>query len=197
MIEHQNEAALLQRLKNGDTKAFLQIYNKYHLILYVYVLRFVKIPSLAEDVVQDVFLRIWESRQGIKPELSFAGYLFHISRNKVFKLMKKIANELELQNRVMIQLSEILESREVEQKLQWHIYNDHLQHAINLLPPQRQKVFKLCREEGRSYEQTAHELGISRNTVKEHMVLAMRSIKEYLHQNAEILFALIIMILSF
>jgi len=196
MIAHQDEVNLLQRLKKGDTKAFLQIYNRYHLILYVYVLRFVKIPSLAEDVVQDVFLRIWEVRQGIKPELCFTGYLYHISRNRVFKLMKKIANEQELRNHVMIQLSGILENREVEQKLQWHKYEDFLQQAISLLPPQRKKVFKLCREEGRSYEQTANKLGISRNTVKEHMVLAMRSIRKYLHQNAEILFVLIVMILS-
>jgi len=179
-----DETALLKRLKEGDTIAFIQIYNRYNHPLYIFILRFVKLPEYAEDVLQDVFLKIWEIRERINPELSFNAYLYKISRNKVFKLLKKIVTDNAMQIQLMTQLETATEAPHL--KLQWKQYNDLLHKAVNQLPPQRQKVFKLCREQGKSYEEVAEELGISRNTIKEHMVAAMKSIKEYIFQHGEL-----------
>ena len=84
-----DEKDLLNRLKNDDAEAYIQLYDHYYPSLYVYVLRFVKIPELAEDVLQDVFLKLWEVRHRIDADLFFSAYLYRISRNLVFKQIKK------------------------------------------------------------------------------------------------------------
>ncbi len=167
-------------MQRGDSDAFLELYNHYHPALYHYVLRFVKSPAVAEDVLQDVFLKIWEIRDRIDPGLSFKAYLYRICRNSVFKLLKKISVDEALRLQVMQQFTQSVADADL--KILWQQYEEILQAAINNLSPQRKKVFRLCREEGKTYEQVANELGISRNTVKEHMVLAMKQIREHFGQ---------------
>ncbi|WP_207514333.1 RNA polymerase sigma factor [Longitalea luteola] len=174
------EQSVLLRLQKGDSDAFLELYNHYHPALYHFVLRFVKSPAIAEDVLQDVFLKIWEIRSRIDPALSFKAYLYRICRNSVFKLLKKIAVDEHLRLQVMQQFTQSVADADL--KVLWQQYEEILQAAINRLPPQRQKVFRLCREDGKTYEQVAEELGISRNTVKEHMILAMKLIREHVDQ---------------
>jgi RNA polymerase sigma-70 factor (family 1) len=174
------EQSVIQRLQKGDSDAFLELYNHYHSALYHYVLRFVKSPAIAEDVLQDVFLKIWEIRDRIDPELSFKAYLYRICRNSVFKLLKKISVDEALRLQVMQHFTQSVADADL--KILWQQYEEILHAAINNLSPQRRKVFRLCREEGKSYEQVANELGISRNTVKEHMVLAMKQIREHFEQ---------------
>jgi RNA polymerase sigma-70 factor (family 1) len=171
-----HEQSVLLSLQKGDNDAFMALYNHYHGPLYHYVLRFVKSPAIAEDILQDVFLKIWEIKSRINPELSFKAYLYRICRNSVFKLLKKMAVDENLRVEVMQFTQSVADA---DLKLLWQQYEAILQTAINNLSPQRQKVFRLCREEGKTYEQVADELGISRNTVKEHMVLAMKLIREH------------------
>lgn len=178
--ETYNEQSVILRLQKGDSDAFLELYNHYHAALYHYVLRFVKSPAIAEDVLQDVFLKIWEIKSRLDPALSFKAYLYRICRNSVFKLLKKMAVDENLRVQVMQQFAQSVADADL--KVLWQQYEVILQAAINRLPPQRQKVFKLCREEGKTYDQVAEELGISRNTVKEHMVLAMKLIREHVDQ---------------
>ena len=83
-----DEPLLLKRLTESDESAFLQLYDHYHHPLYVFILRFVKVPGTAEDILQDVFLKIWEIRERIDPTLSFNAYLYRISRNKVYRQFK-------------------------------------------------------------------------------------------------------------
>lgn len=174
---YYDERILLNELKNGDADAFLELYNIYHANLYHYVLRFVKSPAIAEDILQDVFLKLWEIRKTVNPDLCFSAYLYRISRNYVFKFLKKISTDESLQLRVMQDLEKNITDTDI--RLRWKEYEDIFLHAIAQLPPQRRKVFRLCREEGKTYDQAAAELGISRNTVKEHMVMAMKFVKEY------------------
>jgi RNA polymerase sigma-70 factor (family 1) len=178
--ETYHEESVLLKLQQGDSEAFLALYNHYHSALYHYVLRFVKSPAIAEDILQDVFLKIWEIKNRINPQLSFKAYLYRICRNSVFKLLKKMAVDENLRVEVMHQLTQSVADADL--KLLWQQYESILQTAVNNLSPQRQKVFRLCREEGKTYDQVANELGISRNTVKEHMVLAMKLIREHFEQ---------------
>lgn len=188
-----DEITLLKELRDSSSEAFIQLYDHYHPALHAYILRFVKIPAIAEDVLQDVFLKIWEVRQRIDPGLSFNAYLYRISRNMVFKLMKKIAADDELRLKIMRQLSNSAEEGHL--KLQWKQYEEILTAAINQLPPKRLQVFKLCRDQGKTYDEAAEELGISKNTVKEHMVAAMKSIKDYLSRNGDILRCLFFLVM--
>lgn len=181
-----DEAALIEAVKQGDTDAFIHLYNRYHAGLYTYIVRFIKVPELAEDVLQEVFIKLWTVRERVKPELSLQAYLYRISRNKVFKLLKKISSDQELKLKVITELD--LSLNDTDNKARWNQYQQMLQSAINALPPQRQKVFRLCREQGKTYKEVAIQLNISSNTVKEHMILATKSVWEYFSRNGEIFF---------
>lgn len=178
-----SENNVLSLLKVGDKDAFVHIYNKYHNSLYGYALRFVKVPQVAEDIVQEVFIKVWSRRSNIDATLSFKSYLFTITRNAVFKQLKKIAADDQMRTEVALHVGNKINDPEMQ--LQWQQYNHILSAAIERLPPQRKRVFKLCRIEGKKYEEVATELNLTRNTVKEHMVLAVRSIREYVGRHAD------------
>lgn len=186
-----DEIELLKQLQKGDTKAYLALYQRYHVLVYHWALKLVKIPQLAEDLVQDVFLKIWQIRERLNPQQSFPAFIYRIARNKAFNLLKKISLDDDLRSRVMTELSDTAES--AENKLVWQQYEQLLKSAIDQLPQQRQKVFKLCRQDGKTYDEAAAELGISRNTVKEHMVMAVKNIKEYFYKYGDIAFLFILL----
>lgn len=187
------EKELLERLKNNDDDAFKEIYRHYREPLYHFIIRFVKLPSSADDILQDTFLKIWEIRQRINPSLSFKAYLYRISRNLVYKYLKKMAANEAIQVCTMYHFQPGM--ADAEGLLQWKQYQEKMNEAVSRLSPKREKVFRLCREQNKSYDEVAKELGISRNTVKEHMVLAMKSISEYLKINSEIPLSLLIVLL--
>ncbi len=168
---------LLERMKRGDEDAFTSVYRQYHPSLYVFILRYCKIPSLAEDLVHDVFLKIWEIRGRIDPERPFTAYLYKIARNHVFKTLQKVATDRVLREQVLAQLNggEAVLPEQLDTKEYDRLFHE----ALNHMPPQRLNVFRLCRQEGRSYDEAAEILGISRNAVKKHMVLSMRFIHDY------------------
>jgi len=184
-----NEYNLLKKLKKGDSKAFLELYDRYHLQVYNWALKFVKIPAIAEDIVQDVFLKIWVIRERLNPQLSFPAFIYRICRNRVFSDLKKIAVNERLTLNVIEQFRSLKESP--ADLAIWNQYEVLLESAIRKLPKQRQKVFKLCRQGGKTYEEVAVELCISKNTVKEHMVMAVKNIREYFYQYGEMSFILI------
>jgi RNA polymerase sigma-70 factor (ECF subfamily) len=190
-METSNEIELIKRLQQSDSEAFLALYDRYHVIVYNWSLKIVKVPTHAEDIVQDVFLKIWQIRDRLNPHQSFPAFIYRICRNKAFTLIKKITTDERLQIQIMHQLKNVVES--TENSTLWHEYEVLLSNAVGKLPKQRQKVFKLCRQEGKSYEEVANELGISRNTVKEHMVMAVKNIKEYFYQYGDISFLLILL----
>jgi RNA polymerase sigma-70 factor (family 1) len=186
-----DEIELLEQLQKGDTEAYLALYQRYHVLVYQWALKLVKIPQLAEDLVQDVFLKVWQIRERLNPQQSFPAFIYRIARNKAFNLLKKISSDDDLRLRVMTELSTTAES--AENKLVWQQYEQLLKNAIEQLPQQRQKVFKLCRQQGKTYDEAAAELGISRNTVKEHMVMAVKNIKEYFYKYGDIAFLFVLL----
>lgn len=176
----------VRRMKEGDETAFTQLYRQYHPALYLYVLRFCKIPTLAEDLVHDVFLKLWEVRERIDPAQSFTGYLYRIARNHVFKTIQRIATDEALRDQVCRNLESRADALP-EDRVAAKQYERLFEEALDRMPAQRLRVFRLCRQEGHSYEEAADMLGISRNAVKKHMVLGMRFIYEYVHRYGDVL----------
>ena len=188
-----NEKELLYRLCKHDKEAFNEIYVRYYSKLRSYVLKFVKVPQYAEDIVQDAFLKIWEIRESIDPEKYFSGYLFTITRNLVFKFFKQAANNTDVIDEVIISITS--SESDVGKVIEWKELGNEIQKAIMMLPPKRKEVFLLCKEEQMSYDEVSAKLGISRNTIKEHMVLAMKSIKESLKMHELFFFHIAFMII--
>ncbi|WP_212004555.1 RNA polymerase sigma factor [Chitinophaga sp. HK235] len=183
------EEEILLRMAQGDESAFSSIYRHYHPSLYIYLLRFCKVPSLAEDLVHDVFLKIWEIRGRINPQLSFSGYLYRIARNHVFKTITKLATDGQMRAQLYQQLAGI-DPEHPDELARTKEYERLFEEALSKLTPQRLKVFRLCRQEGKSYDEAAAILGISRNAIKKHMVLGMRFIEDYVYRHGDILMAI-------
>jgi RNA polymerase sigma-70 factor (ECF subfamily) len=135
-----------------------------------------------------VFLKVWEIRDRINPELSFTGYLYRIARNHVIKTIDKLATDQVLREQLLSQLDEPADAHP-EQLVRAKEYDRLFREALAHMPPQRLKVFTLCRQEGKSYEEAAEILGVSRNAIKKHMVLSMRFIYDYVHRYGDILLA--------
>lgn len=173
---------LVEMLRDeGDVKscvnAFEQLYEKYHAVLYRSALKFVKSEELAAEVVQDVFVKLWENRLNLNKDLSLASYLYTMTRNHIFSLLKRSAQENRIREEIRMQAERA--SNATEDNLFFSEYYAVLNTAIAQLPPQRQRIFIMCRQEGRTYEEVAGMFGISKSTVRDHMVKALKSVRKH------------------
>jgi RNA polymerase sigma-70 factor (ECF subfamily) len=175
---------LLLMLAGSDQQVFTELYYRYHTGIYSYQLAFVKIPYIAEDLTQEVFLKVWEARQRLQIHTSFAAYIYRMSRNTAIDFMKKIAADRELRNEIILHKESFFADSGSSQLLAKE-YNYLYKQAIDSLSQQRRTVFLLCREEGKSYKEVATLLGISRHTVKEHMTKSLHILRNFLSEKTE------------
>ena len=178
------EEIIIRKVKNGDTLAFEELFNKYYQKLKQFTYQFTKSEFIAEEIVQEVFINLWVKRDKIDLNLSFNGYIYRITRNLLINHLKKMARDEKALEEFWYNMDK--EKDNVSEQILDKEYNQHLEEAIDKLPKQKQLIFRLSREEGKSHYQIAEELGISKNTVKNHMVAAIKAIKNYLQTNADI-----------
>jgi RNA polymerase sigma-70 factor (family 1) len=171
----------LRSLKEGDQNALEVIYNKYVSPLYAYTIKHIKSKELAEEIVHDVFLKLWQSRESLRLETSFKSYLFTICRNHILNTLRRVSREAVLKDEIITAYINDYNNPETDL-----IFNDLLrtaQRAIKNLPPKRQLAFSLNKDEGKDYDEIALQMGISRGTVKDHLCKARKSIFGYLAEN--------------
>lgn len=186
ILHRMNEQELLKRLAIGDEAAFTAIYLQYHGGIYTYLLKFTKNPLLTEDLVHDVFLKIWEIREQLDIKSSFAAYLYRLARNAALTQLNRLTLFDAVRDEVMHRLSLGIHEQSALNAVEQKQYEELLQRAIDHLPPQRREAFILCRQQGKSYEEAAALMNISRNTFKQHLSLAVKSIREYLLEHGSI-----------
>ena len=174
---HQDEKDILLDLIEGSKIAFEQIYSLYSRRLFARLLKLVKSESQAEEILQDVFLKIWENRRSIDPEKSFRSFLFKIAENKVYDFFRKVTRDKNMESQ-LISLSTANHTI-IESFMSGDENLTILQKAIEDLPPQRQQVFRLCKLEGKSYKEVSELLGISVSTISDHIVKGTKSIRDY------------------
>lgn len=182
------DTQLLELLGSGDESAFTELYNRYHGPLYHYLLHFVKSPNLAEDLVHEVFLKLWAMRNRLQVNTSLSAYLYRICHNMGLDALKEIARDRTLRHEVLEWLRPVTDERDADVAAQEEL----LAAAVAKLPPQRQRVFQLVRLEGKTYEEAARELGISRNTIKEHMVHSLKALRGYVAEKDKLLLAILL-----
>lgn len=174
-----SDPQLVALLKRGDTGAFNELYWKYHKAVYCNSLKLTKDASAAEDIVQEVFIRLWQKRESIDANKSISGWLFIISYGKSVNWFKRKLLEIRVQKELL------LSNPEEEISAVYNLQIEVLEKAMNQLSPQKRRVFELCKLHGKSYEEAAAELNISRHTVKEYISLALSAIKEYVNAHPE------------
>jgi RNA polymerase sigma-70 factor (ECF subfamily) len=162
------------RIRNDDTEAFNTIYWKYHSALYANIFKLTHNATATEDILQEVFIKFWEKRKTLDVSRPVIGWLFTVSYNMSVNYLKRKLKEsltyADLQQPVTV--PDISEDK-IELEL------SALKNAISQLSPQKRKVFELCKIDGKTYEEAAHELKISKYTVKEYLSGAVGFIKEH------------------
>lgn len=175
-----DEAQLLLRLKGGDALAFGLIYDRYKDRLGHSLLHLLKSDILVEEVLQDVFLKIWEQRASIDPTRSFKAYLYRIAENRVYDFFRKAAKERGILQEIIAANSELY--THVEEALLRKENSELLNDVLARLPYQRKRIFVACKLEGKSYKEVAEEFGISTTTVNDHIQKAMQYLKANVHR---------------
>ncbi len=168
---------LLTRLKNGDMLAFDQVYDRYSHKLFSFVFKILKDEAEADDIVQEVFVKIWESREKLGDYKLLNSYIFTIAYNNSINLIRKRINNnkyLEhLKNSSVIQTSPSAIS-----EVEFNELKNQVEKLIANLPDRQKQVYFLHREKGLTYPEIAQQLGISKNTVENHMVKALKFLRQ-------------------
>lgn len=173
------EKNVLKLLAQGNEFAFSLMFDHYRGPIYGVALKFLKSREQADEVVQEVFLKVWAKRETLPYIDNFEGYLFTIARNLIFDELKEIAKETAARNDFMKTVQRVVEA---DQSFLDEQYQRLLHDAVSQLPPQQKEVFRLARVEGLSHQAIADELHISRLTVKTHMAKALQTIRQNLGQ---------------
>jgi len=172
-----DDIGLVTALSQGNMRAFEQLFEKYHGPLYYHILGFAKSERLAEDAVQDVFVKIWENRKSLKPGFSFKAYLFSIGKNHIINILKRAANEVRIRQEILYLA--LPSHNSAEEEVIMADYEAIASRAIAQLPPKRKIIFTMCRREGKKYDEVAQSLNISKKTVQDHIFKAEKSIQKY------------------
>jgi len=181
-------------LANNDEDAFRTLYYRYKDKLWRFCFGFLKSEFDTDDILQEIFISLWEHRVTVDPSLAFSSYLYKIARNKILNFFRDMDVEVQVKKALAQQTQTVAGTDSVEADIFYGEYRRILAEAVGQLPPQRRKVFNMSRFEYKSHKEIAVQLGISINTVQDHISQALRTIKAYVSQHTDITFGIIILL---
>ena len=177
----KDEKEIVESLQKGDFEAFEMIYNFYFDVLFLFSRKYLRSETEAEEMVQSVFLKIWDKRKMINPDLSFKAYIFKIILNDIYnhirkKRCEKLAYDIYLESSSILcdSTQELIFCGDLKEKL------DRL---IGNLPPKRREIFILSRKRGLSNSEISDELNLSVRTVENQLHRALEYLKEKLKED--------------
>jgi RNA polymerase sigma-70 factor (family 1) len=170
------EKELLIGVAAGNEEAFSRLVNLYRNKVFSHALTFVKSYEEAEEITQDIFVKVWVNRHRLPEVKDFKNYLFILGRNHLVSAIRKKVMDTTANDEEDLPGTLLLPDHQVEYKETWR----HLINGLEQLPPQQKAVFTLSRMENLSHAEIAERLGISKRTVKFHLVQALNFLREYL-----------------
>jgi RNA polymerase sigma-70 factor (family 1) len=180
-----SDEELLARLAANDEAAFRSLFERYREALFTYTARFVRSDQVAEELVMDVFMKIWLGRELALKIDRFEAFLFRVARNKCIDFLRSAARDSDFRELVWARLQGLPEEQ-ADSMLIAQEYETKVREAIGLLSPQRRKVYQLSREQEYTHDQIAGQLGISKATVNNHIVEAQGFIRKYLVKHLDL-----------
>ena len=175
-----NDYQLVQKLKNGDTDAFDELFRDYAHRLLQFSLAYLKSDEDAEEIVQEVFIKVWSRRKELKPGSSFKSYLFTIAFNFIKKRFIKIAREKAFKDNIIYSYLE--QENDLDKLIDYKSLLGKVEMIINSMPPRRKEIFIKRKYHDLTLKQIAEEMGISPNTVENQLSAAQKYIKEKLEK---------------
>lgn len=189
-----DQGILLQQLIAGDESGFAGLYDLYNRPIYNFIIKFVHSVPLAEDLTQEVFIKIWENRLYLQGVKSFKAYLYTVARNHTLNSLKVVFRSEAAIGEV---INSFIDTRSaVEEDILHKEYLEFLKKTMDSLPERTRQIFKLCREQEKTYDEVAKSLNISRNAVKNHMVQSMKLLSSSIKKEFGISLTLFMIILE-
>lgn len=173
--------------REGNEIAFKEIYVLFSPKVYAFAYSFLKDQLQSEEIVQETFLSFWENRAKFDADKVLEPYLFTIAKRQILDQLRKVISTKKLRENLLTSI--ITQHNDTENQVIFADMLSFANKAINELPKQQQLVFRLSRMEGLSYDEIADRLGLSKNTVKNHLIVAAKKLKTCF-DNQEIIFLL-------
>jgi len=166
---------LVLKLQKGDVEAFDLVYEKYAGKLYGFTLKYLKSTDETEELVQSVFLKVWENYKTLKKESSFKSYLFTIAYNEICNTFRRRSH---LQKFIGEQLNDSSQtSNETEELIDYNSIRERVEQIVSKLPERQRTIFLKSREEGKSNKEIASELELSSGTVDNYISESLKFIR--------------------
>ncbi len=175
--KQKNELDIVDKIRNGDAYAFKELFKTYYKPLLKNALRYVRKIQIAEDIVEDVFLKIWEERKRLNINVSLKAYLFQMVRNHSLNYLK--GKKIELTDAFFLDIS-LQSDITTDQQANINEITEHIQKAISELPERSRSVFTMHRYDSLKYSEIAEVLNITEGTVETHMVRALKFLRKRL-----------------
>lgn len=175
------EQYLIRQLQSGDEKSFNKLFTQYHARIFNLCRKFLPLKEDAEEIVQIVFIAVWENRLQIDENKSFGGYVYAIARHWIYNTLKK---RLYQQGYIDYLSKRGTYDFVTEDEVLFNELNMHLERLIADLPPRRREIFLLSHKEGLSYKAIAQQLSITESTVNTQLTKAV----EYIRNNIKVLY---------
>lgn len=172
-----NEQEIIQLIAKSDENAFAQLFDHYRNKIYTVALKLTRSTTVAEEIVEDVFLKIWLRRTALNEIENFSAYLYTIARNETYKILKQIAKNYKIV--LLTENDHSLDDNNTEEYLIGREFTSLLQKAIDRLPHQQKQVYQLMKEGDLKRGEIAELLQIKPETVKFHLAQAMKNIRSY------------------
>lgn len=188
----EEELFILQRMIDGDENALKYFFDTYYDDLCNFVNSYLRDESLSEDIVQSIFIYLWDKRDSIPNHCSIKSYLYMASKNKSLNYLRNDRTK----NRILEKLSfepKLTFANEADQFLEFEELKMIVSNAIDKLPNQCKTIYQLSREDGLSNKEIAEKLGISAKTVENQMTIAIRKIKDFMQPYQDQIFILFIL----
>lgn len=183
-IRKKTDTELVNLLIRDNETAFSELYVRYKDKLHYFCLSLLKSEEETNDIVQEIFIRLWESRIFINPNLSFSSFLYTIARNRILNYFRDM--DIDAKAKSILAQNKPVEEDVIESNLIYTEYQNILKEAIEQLSPQRKKIFNMSRMDNLTHKEIAEQLGISVNTVQEHISESLRVIKTYFGKHSDI-----------
>lgn len=180
-----SDKALLRQIANGDAVAFSTFFHLYKNRLFVFVEQLIHSRADAEEIVQDTFMKVWQTASKLADIDQPGHYIYTIARNKTLNYMRKVARDQQLIDQAWANQSEL--DHTLEEKLRKLEVKEIIDKAVNRLSLQKQTVFRLSREQGLNHSEIAEQLSLSQSRVKNILVEALKHIKACLEKHSDLL----------
>jgi RNA polymerase sigma-70 factor (ECF subfamily) len=177
------EGLLLKEVARGNEKAFRTLYDAYFNHLSAYIFKLCKSKAVTEEIVQEIFVKLWVNRALLTDVAMLDAYIFTMCRNKTIDNLRRLAKETRLISVLSAQIPEY--NNNIDEKLNAAALQLLIEEALDQLSDQKKKIFHLSRHEGLSHDEIAEIMQLSKSTVKNHLSETLKHVRDHIGQQPD------------